>query len=553
MMKTHNIALILLSVILFSCSVAGRLEKRGYSAGVKHSTQKQRQAAAPPKEYKPDYMTVHHVDGTESYFVPTVRDENGEEMMSLQLQEVVVVAKSRTLPERLGKVDIDFVVTLPKQLQGNCRSVAVTPVLHKQAGDEPLQDLTIRGDLFSEVQKRNYWQYGKYLKVFRPDSLQSEKAFPRFIKYPYPEGVRLDSVMEHRETISYFYTQTVSTDNQSGNKLLVTLNGQVCGLDGSRYRLPPGDTLEYIVSSMLSFVDTTTRYVEKVIEKYAVVQDRSYIAFPVNRTDIIDTLGDNARQLEKITSLMDRLTGQDEFYVDTITLTASASPEGQFVRNQKLAAGRAASLRDYLVKQFDEGINDLITIRSIAEDWPELSRLIRRDEKVRNGPEIVTLIDRTADRDVLENLIRKRYPDDYRYIREQLYPLLRAVNFRYDLRRVGMIKDTIHTTEIDTAYCRGVELLKQRHYAAALSVLDAYNDRNTAIALLSLGYDQTACKILAKRPETGPDEYLKAIACARLGRPTEALGHFDKACEADERMTYRGRLDPEISILIKNR
>ena len=49
-----------------------------------------------------------------------------------------------------------------------------------------------------------------------------------------------------------------------------------------------------------------------------------------------------------------------------------------------------------------------------------------------------------------------------------------------------MVKDTIHTTELDTAYLRGRQLLEKRKYAQALYVLHDYRDRNTAIALLSL-------------------------------------------------------------------
>ena len=61
---------------------------------------------------------------------------------------------------------------------------------------------------------------------------------------------------------------------------------------------------------------------------------------------------------------------------------------------------------------------------------------------------------------------------------------------------MGTVKDTIHTTELDTAYLRGRQLLEKRKYAQALYVLHDYRDRNTAIALLSLGQDREALRIL---------------------------------------------------------
>ena len=56
--------------------------------------------------------------------------------------------------------------------------------------------------------------------------------------------------------------------------MLVTLQGQVLAVDDSAYRLPPSDTLSYVVSSMLSFVDTMPRYRIKVIDKFVTVEDR---------------------------------------------------------------------------------------------------------------------------------------------------------------------------------------------------------------------------------------------------------------------------------------
>ena len=46
-------------------------------------------------------------------------------------------------------------------------------------------------------------------------------------------------------------------------------------------------------------------------------------------------------------------------------------------------------------------------------------------------------------------------------------------------------------------------------------------------------------------------EYLRAIACSRLGRKEEGRRHFLEACRLDGRMEYRGNLDPEIAELLK--
>ncbi|MFR2062170.1 MAG: hypothetical protein ACLS37_10065, partial [Alistipes sp.] len=311
------------------------------------------------------------------------------------------------------------------------------------------------------------------------------------------------------------------------------------------------DTLTYHVSSMLSFADTTTRYKIKIIEKYATVQDRNYIQFRLNDTHVLDSLGRNAAELDKIRTRMAGLIGQREFFVDSIVLTASASPEGRYARNSTLAQGRAHALKRYLQERIGPEVDTLVRVRWVAEDWPELAARIRGDESLPHRAEMLELIAAEKDPDRRERLIRERYPADYRYLKESVYPWLRAVTLRYDLRRQGMIKDTIHTREVDTAYMRGVDLLQKRRYAKALYNLLEYRDRNTVVTLLSLGHDAQALEILDGLEQSATTEYLKAVACSRLGRKVEGREHFLTACGMDERMQYRGNLDPEITELLK--
>lgn len=533
--------------LMFGCSITGPLQRRQVAPGLSQLSRAERQEQQ--TEHRPQVVKLQR-DSNTFYLAPVDTLADGERVMSLQIEQVTVVSKMRSVPERNGQVRLDFMITLPKQLLGDSRSVVITPVLHKPDGRMELEDLVIRGGRFSLLQQRDYWQYETYVERFRPDTLGREAAFDRFVKFPYPEDARLDSVVERRGMMTYYYSKEVPTDETS-KRMSVTLEGTVVGIDDSAYRLPPSDTLSYVVSSMLSFVDTLPRYRIRVIDKYVTVTDRNYIRFLVGRTDVVDTLGDNRRELDKITDLMRQIVEQEEFYVDTITLTATASPEGSHAANERLARGRAEALKRYLVKRYGRQIDTMLTVRWVAEDWEELVRLIKGSRELPHRDEILELIASEKNPDRREQLIRHRYPTAYARIKAQLYPLLRAVSFRYDLRRKGMVKDTIHTTELDTAYARGVELLQRRKYARALYILNDYNDRNTVVAHLSLDHNERALELLAALPKDAITEYLKAIACSRLGRKEEGRRHFLEACRFDERMEYRGNLAPEITELLK--
>ena len=532
---------------LFGCSVAGRLQRQQATARLAQLTRAERQERQ--QDSRPQVVKLQR-DSNTFFLAPVDTLADGERVMALQIEQVTVVAKMRSIPERNGRVVLDFIVTLPRQLLGKSRSVVITPILHKPDESVALEDLVIRGGRFSLLQERDYWQYETYVERFRPDTVGREAAFNRFVKFPYPEDVRLDSLVEGRSTVTYYYSQAVKTDETS-KKMLVTLQGQVLAVDDSAYRLPPSDTLSYVVSSMLSFVDTVPRYRIKVIDKFVTVEDRNYIQFFVGDTRVVDTLGDNRRQLDKITGLMRRIVEQQEFYVDTITLTAASSPEGAYAFNDRLSQGRAAALKRNLVRRYGRSIDTMLTVRWVAEDWTELTNRIRTDREIGNRDAILELIAEEKNPDRREQAIRQRFPKEYAYIRSVIYPQLRAVNFRYSLRRKGMVKDTIHTTELDTAYARGVQLLQKRKYAKALYILNDYNDRNTVVAHLSLDHNERAMELLATMPKDAVTEYLRAIACSRLGRKAEGREHFLEACRLDGRMEYRGNLDPEIAELLK--
>lgn len=532
-----------LATLLAACSVTGRLERRQAAAGLLHVTREQRD-----QHNEPPTLRLEHDSGR--YMLVRTERLDGEQVIAVDIPQVTVRARTRTLPERLGRVTLDFSIGLPRTLLGTARSVVVIPHLHKYGVAEPLKPITLRGGLFSRVQERDYWQYERYVQVFRPDAAEAERAFTRLVKYPHQEGLRLDSVVEHPGHISYYYTQEVPTDETS-KTMLVTLQGWVVALDGSYYRLPPTDTLTYHVSSMLSFVDTVTRYKIRVIDKYATVEERRYVQFRVGDSSVVDTLGGNKKELHRLTDLMERLHRQHEFYIDSVVLTASASPEGMYASNMALARSRANALRDYLKRHAASGTGIPITVRWVAEDWNELLRRIADDPELRHREQIARLIRTERDPDKRERRIAERYPADYRYLRQAVYPWLRAVSVRCHLRRVGMVKDTIHTRKVDTAYMRGLDLLRRRDYARALYILQEYRDRNTVVAQLSLGLDEQALTVLDNLPATAITEYLRAVACARTGRKNKGRRHFLRACELDPQMEYRGNLDPEITELLK--
>lgn len=97
------------------------------------------------QDYRPQVVKLQR-DSNTFFLAPVDTLADGERVMALQIEQVTVVAKMRSIPERNGRVVLDFIVTLPKQLLGRSRSVVITPILHKPDESVALEDLVSAAD-----------------------------------------------------------------------------------------------------------------------------------------------------------------------------------------------------------------------------------------------------------------------------------------------------------------------------------------------------------------------------------------------------------------------
>ena len=189
-----------------------------------------------------------------------------------------------------------------------------------------------------------------------------------------------------------------------------------------------------------------------------------------------------------------------------------------------------------------------IKTHSIPEEWDMLIDMIHRDTTLKDKQSILECL-KIDDLDAREKALQKT--GDYKYIKDVLYSNLRTVKFDFFLHRKGMIKDTVHTTEVDSVYMKGVQALEDRDYENAVQLLRPYMDYNSAVAFVCMDYNQSALSVLTTLPQTAQRDYMLAIVYARLGKEQKAVEHFLQSVEQDYSMRHRGNLDPEVSQLIK--
>ena len=419
-------------------------------------------------------------------------------------------------------------------------------------------------------------------KIARNEARKAMKdeKYHDIVLFPFNPEAELDTVIYATNQVKFLYSQKVPADENSA-RMKVYVVGNVLSSNGSKYPLPKSDTLTYLVSSMTKFIDKTPRYVRKIITRDAEANTSVNFYFPQNDFNLDETIDVNRKGVKKVKDLTLALMTDPVYRIDSLTLFASSSPEGSWSVNGEIAQKRAKSIRNVLARDFtllydslsvgasvemDEAGNlthrevkdeipdlpNLIKIRTIPEDWNKLRSLIVRDADFKGRKDaILRIIDREQEPDRREWLIKSQYKSEYAYMLEKLYPIIRAVDFHFSLSRRGMRQDTIYTNEPDTTYVRAVEYLEKRKYAQALEMLRPYDDVNTAIAYMSLGYDKAALRIFEKSPQTAENKYMQAILQARLGNEEKAVRLLLGAVDMNAQMKFRANLDPELSELVK--
>ena len=401
-----------------------------------------------------------------------------------------------------------------------------------------------------------------------------ERMYRRYVKVPIvTDGLKLDTVLQSvNGDFIYHYTQTIQTRPKL-RKVDVILSGDIYESDQRIYTIPKSEPLTFYISSLSTFVDNRERYLTKVIERRVEANTACYIEFTSGSSTVDERMGNNPGEIARIKDNLISLMNNEVFDLDSIIVTSSASPEGSSSFNDRLSRKRSESIGDYFscwMKHYQDSldaergfeVDELgnvivrertsipMTGRSNGENWRMLDRLIEKDtvltaeQKLEYGE-----LQEIKDIDIRER--RMQGKPWYKHVRERLYPRLRTVRFDFHLHRKGMVKDTVHTTVLDSVYMDGVQAIRDRDYERALTLLRPYGDYNTAIAYLCMDYNASAMQILERLEMTAQVNYMLAVLYSRRGEEQKAVECYVRSCSQDPTYVHRGNLDPEISVLIK--
>lgn len=417
-----------------------------------------------------------------------------------------------------------------------------------------------------------HYTYSMRVKMNERKKARMDRMFKKYVKSPIiSEGLRLDTIVRAADgSFIYDYIQQINTRPKL-RKVDIYLSGNIFEQEDLVYRVPTVGPLTFYISSLSSLVDSRERYMTRIVERKVSADTRCRIDFATGRSDIDLAMGDNARETERIRGYLRALMTDDVFDLDSVQVTSYASPEGRLSYNASLSLRRAESVGRYFRSVMSEMADSIrnargfsvdeagnvvtgdvkavdFTGRSHGEDWETLDALVMADTVMTDGQKEKYRSMSDIEPDRREYLMQSE--PWYAGMKERLYPALRTVRFDFHMHRKGMVKDTVHTTVLDSAYMDGVQAIRDMDYERALVLLRKYDDYNAAVAHLGLGHDESAFAILSRLERTAQVNYMLAIIHSRRGEDREAVECYLRSCEQEPTYVHRGNLDPEISVLI---
>ena len=418
-----------------------------------------------------------------------------------------------------------------------------------------------------------HYTYDMRVKINERKKSRMSQMFKKYVKSPIiSEGLRLDTIVRNPDgSLIYDYIQEINTRPKL-RKVDIYLSGEIFEQDKMVYSLAKNGPLTFYISSLSSFVDSRERYLTEVIERRVQADTRCNIEFATGKHNVNPELSNNRKEIDQVSNYLKMFMRNEHYDLDSVVVTSYASPEGRASFNRSLSQKRANSVRDYFTKVMSDYSDSLRTEKGFSvdekgnvvvsavtnhidmislshgEDWETLDRLILEDTLMtaKHKEEYFALSSIELDR---REYLMQSY-SWYKSMRERIYPALRSVRFDFHMHRKGMVKDTVHTTVLDSTYMRGVQALRDMDYEAALVLLRPYNDINTAVAHLGLGHDVSAYEILSKLEKDAKVNYMLAVVYSRRGQDRDAVECYVRSCEQDPSYVHRGNLDPEISALI---
>ncbi len=295
---------------------------------------------------------------------------------------------------------ISFELSVDRELSSN-ESVVLEPIVFDTLGR-----LVVLPKIYINSRRQHImYQRGFYGDVDLSKTLQRKNGSEQRLQYlealPYAEWMKASSLIVNEESCG-------------------------CGL-------PISSDIAFTqgITNPFSMPDALPRLAcvmpEEVDLKLRVDKGSAFILFPLNKTVLNPSFGDNKAELDKITNSIDIIKRDTTCTVRSVNIHGYASPEGPYKLNDKLSRGRTDAVKEYVNKLYHFP-SSVLTTEHTPEDWLGFEALLYGSTYEKKG-EILKIINSDIAPDKKESEIRTKYPQFFKMVLNDWFVLLRHTDY----------------------------------------------------------------------------------------------------------------------------
>ena len=225
----------------------------------------------------------------------------------------------------------------------------------------------------------------------------------------------------------YVYSETVPyADWMNGARLALVRRDYSCcrNLVGGDYALL-GAYRERVFAPEAVYMRSSSA---ASVAKTRTLAGRAYIDFPVNKTELYPDYRRNPIELANIIATIDSVRNDRDVTINRITIKGWASPESSWENNTRLAKGRTATLKQYVIGLYHFA-DSFIETDFYPEDWDGLRAYVAQSSLEHKNEILAIIDDTTLAPDPKELKIKTSYPSEYKFLLETIYPGLRHSDY----------------------------------------------------------------------------------------------------------------------------
>ena len=367
-----------------------------------------------------------------------------------------------------------------------------------------------------------------------------------------PTGSNYAFTNEGPQTVLYNYNSNATyQDWMQISQLVMKVEAIGCSDCGSTIEYYPLANIDFRPSEYVSDFIFVTPIAEEI--KTRELSGRAYIDFVVNQTNILPNYRNNQVELGKIIATIDSIKSDGDITIRSIEISGTASPEGSYENNVRLAKGRTEALKDYVEKlyKFPEG---LIKTSFQPVDWAGLKEWLENNE-IENRDEILAIVDGDLEPYARNQKIKTTYPKQYAYLLQNVYPSLRHSDYVIEFN-IRKYKDVKEITEVMLASPQKLSLnelflvansvpegsdlyVQSFELAAKLYPNDETANLNAGTAAMKRNDFVSAKRYLEKAGNSEEAKFTRAVYEALKGDKTKALKEFKELAKSAKSATIR--------------